>query len=314
MPALLAIPFLLVFGQAFQQQLLAMLLGAGNVVLTMYLAKNIHLPQAGLVWAGLLAGFGTILWFLSATGSVWYLSQVSAYFFLTAGLVEATGRKRPLVVGIALGAAYLSRLHTILAVPVYLFLLREKLKLPGLIQFALGSAPFALFNFGYNFVRFGTIFDKGYFLIPGILDEPWFAKGMLHYSYIWDHLQILFFRLPNFFAHPPYIQPSWYGLAIWITTPAFVFAFKAKFSDTLTKLLWLACGTILTLVALRGGTGWTQFGYRYAVDFYPFLVLLTLLGVKHTGPKRIHWVLLVMGIVVNLWGVLWINKFGWVSY
>lgn len=314
LPALLAVPFVLLFGPAFQQQILSALLGAGSIVLTYLLAKNIGLKTAGSIWGGLLIGFGSCFWYLAATGSVWYLGQVSAYFFLTAGLVEATGKKRPFIVGIAIGAAYLSRLHTILAAPVYLFLLRDKLKLTGIFRLALGSAPFALFNFGYNFVRFGTIFDKGYFLIPGILDEPWFAKGMLHYSYIWPHLQLLLFKLPNFLPTPPYVQPSWYGLAIWITTPAFIFALNARFKNTLTKILWLACGLILTLLSLRGGTGWTQFGYRYAVDFYPFLVLLTLLGVKHTGLKKIHWVVLAISIVVNLWGVLWINKFGWVSY
>jgi hypothetical protein len=49
------------------------------------------------------------------------------------------------------------------------------------------------------------------------------------------------------------------------------------------------------------------------MDFYPFLFLLTVKGIG----DEIRWdhkVLIVAGILINLWGVLWINKFGWVGY
>src|SRR5690606_39177741 len=104
----------------------------------------------------------------------------------------------------------------------------------------------------------------GYFLIPGILDEPWFSKGMLNIAYIPDHLELLFFKLPKFKDTFPFIIPSWYGLAIWITTPAFISALRAPLKLTITKTAWLSSFLVFILLALRGGTGWTQFGYRYA--------------------------------------------------
>jgi hypothetical protein len=36
----------------------------------------------------------------------------------------------------------------------------------------------------YNFVRFGSLFDVGYWMIPGILDEPWFSHGLFSLQYI----------------------------------------------------------------------------------------------------------------------------------
>ena len=315
MPAILLMPFVYFF-KNFEQQILAHLIGAGLVVFTMLLSFRIKKDLKLAIWSGLLIGFGSIIWYEAATGSVWYLSQITSAFFLTAAIFEAFGKKRPLLMGIFLGATFLSRLHVILSLPFFLYVIFQSKKhfLRNLFLLGLGMAPFFLFNFHYNFLRFGTIFDKGYFLIPGIYSEPWFSKGMLSLSYIPDHLKALFLMLPKFSSDPPYIEPSWYGLAIWITTPAFIYSLRANFKETITKLSWLSIFLIFFLVSLRGGTGWTQFGYRYAIDFYPFLTLLTIKGTIKTGLKWHHWLLLIIGIVVNLWGVIWINKFGWVSF
>ena len=65
---------------------------------------------------------------------------------------------------------------------------------------------------------------------------------------------------------------------------------------------------------MHGGTGWAQFGYRFAVDFYPFLFLIIANNFQGCKLGRVHWLLLFVSIFVNLWGVLWINKFGWVGF
>ena len=316
MPAILALPFRFLLKDNFQQQYLAHMLGAFTVTLTMLLSYRIKKNWKLSIWSGVLMGLGSIVWYLSATGSVWYLGQITSLFFLTASLVESFGKKRPLLMGIFIGGAFLSRLHTILSLPLFIFLLGSNRKniLKKLLLLGIGIAPFILFNFYYNYIRFGTIFDKGYFLVPGILSEAWFSKGMLNVAYIPEHLKILFLGLPKMLSHFPYIEPSWYGLSILLTTPAFIFALKPSLKENIVKLLWLSIFLIFIPIALRGGTGWTQFGYRYAVDFYPFLTLLTILGVSQAGLKRYHWLLLAFGILVNLWGVLWINKFGWVSF
>ncbi|MEK7550597.1 MAG: hypothetical protein AAB535_02330 [Patescibacteria group bacterium] len=314
MPAILSFPFVYFFGKNFEQQYLAHILGAGIIILTMAISYKLKKSYPLAIFFGIMIGFGSIVWYLSATGSVWYLGQVSAAFLTTAALYESLNKRRSFLIGIFLGSAFLSRLHTILSLPLFLYLLANKDWFKKYFYLGLGILPFVLFNFYYNFIRFGTVLDKGYFLIPGIYSEPWFSKGMLNIAYIPEHLKILFLKLPNFFNHPPYIQPSWYGLAIWITTPVFIFAFWSPIKENLTKMLWLAVILIFILVALRGGTGWTQFGYRYAVDFYPFLTLLTIKGIEKVGLKKYHWILLFIGVVVNLWGVIWINKFGWVSF
>ncbi|MDO8341424.1 MAG: hypothetical protein Q7T59_05635, partial [Candidatus Woesebacteria bacterium] len=113
----------------------------------------------------------------------------------------------------------------------------------------------------------------------------------------------------------PYIVPCLAGMSIILTTPAFIHSFFASKKDIITKLSWISILIILFIVSSHGGTGFTQFGYRFAVDFYPFLMLLTIKGVaEHNGPKWHHWLLLIICIIVNTWGVLFINKFGWVGW
>lgn len=315
MPALLAIPFRYLLGSAFQQQYLAHILGAATAALTSLIAFSIKRQKALAIWSGLLVGAGSIIWYLSSTGSSWYLGQVSAAFFITAAIYEALNKKRPFLVGIFIGAAFLSRLHTILTIPLFLYLLKDKFWFKKYFFLGLGILPFVSFNFYYNFIRFGTIFDKAYVLIPGLAQESWYQDGLFNLSNIPNHLKVIFTALPKFSSSFPFVTPSWAGLAIWITTPAFVYSLFAKIKDRLIQVSWLVIILISLVIFSHGTTGFTQFGYRFAVDFYPALTLVTINGASQAHKLSWHhWLLLGIGVLVNLWGVLWINKFGWVGF
>src|SRR5450756_1110200 len=83
--------------------------------------------------------------------------------------------------------------------------------------------------------------------------------------------------LPTFTSVAPFILLPMTGLAIWFTTPAFIFAFKSKLKDPVTWWSWLAIISIALVIFTKGLSGW-GFGYRYAMDFYPFLFILTVRG------------------------------------
>ena len=318
MPAIILMPFRAIFMENFEQQYLAHLLGAGIVVLTMLSAWKIKHDKKLLIWTGLLVSFGNIIWFLAASGSSWYLGQVSAAFFMTFALYESLSRKRPFLAGILFGAAFLSRINICVSIPVFLYLFWNKKKwFKNYAKLALGIMPFVLFNFIYNFVRFGVPWDMAYYVLPGLLnelDKPWFVNGVMNLSYIPSNLIAAFWSFPKILNKPPYIEPSWSALAIWITTPVFIFTFFSPLKEKLTRFLWVSVLLTFLVVSMHGGTGWAQFGYRFAVDFYPFLFILTIKGISKKGLTWYHWALLSLSIIVNLWGVLWINKFGWVSF
>lgn len=318
MPAIISIPFVFIFGASFPQQILAQLLGAGVAVFIFLISMTIKKDIRLAIWSTILVSFGSIVWFMSSNGSVWLVGQITSVFFLTLAVWEALNKKRLFVIGVCIGAVYLCRPHVILALPFLVYLLRERIRsLKDIVVLGVSALPFFLFGFFYNFIRFGSIFDKAYFLLPKVLHEenaPWFIHGVESILYIPNNLRTIFWSFPKIIDKFPYIIPSWNGLAIWITTPAFIYALGNKIKERVVGFAWLSIFLISLVIFSHGGNGFAQFGYRFAVDFYPILIFLVIKAVSNKGLKWHHWVLLFIGVVVNFWGVTFINKLGFVSF
>lgn len=323
-PAVVMLPVVAIFGTTLNQTLVSVFVGSLSVVLACIVAQDVtgergdqdgHIP----IWAAVLFGFGTIYWYLTSVGSAWYLAHVLSVFFLFLAIHEALTKRRPLLLGLLVGASYWCRLPTILTIVFFAALIGftnrwdgTKIRVPLLKLFA-GASVFVGLNMLYNYVRFGTPFDVGYWLIPGILDEPWFSEGQFSISYIACNLGIILAALPAFSSEPPYVLPRWTGMAIWVTTPAFIFALRSNRKEAITWACWLAVLAVASVLFTRGCSGW-GFGYRYAMDFYPFLFLLTVKGMGGRARGKLRWhhkALIILSVLVNLWGVIWVNKFGW---
>jgi hypothetical protein len=329
MPAFLILPFVFFAGPNFNQTLASIILGALNAVLIYSLFKKLFpKSESPAIWMTVLFSLGTIHWYLSSVGSVWYFGQITGVFFTFLALNELFGLKRAWLVGLFLGAAFWSRLPVILSATFFIIMLTSfgkkeffsKKNIFTAFEFILGLSVFIVLDFLYNYMRFGTIFDVSYYLqggvSQGILQTSVFSKGYFNLAYIPDHLKIFLLKGPVFLSYFPYLQPSWAGMAIWLTTPAFIFAFFSPIKEKITWACWIAIIPIMILVMSHGGTGFSQFGYRYAMDFYPFLLILTAKGMvqKKLKIKWHHIIFILAGVLVNLWGVLWINKFNWVGW
>ena len=314
-PALAAIPFVLIFGPNFQQQILSQIMGALAAFVWGVIAYQKSGKKLTSLWIFLLASLGNIIWFLSANGSVWYTGQVSAFLFLTLAIYESINERRLTLTIIYFGLGVLSRLQVGLTLPLIIFLNWNQLKhLKKFISFALGLLFFGVIYGVYNYLRFGSFVQTGYGLIPGVLNEPWYKNGLFSFSYTLSNLKAMFATFPIIKKSFPYIIPSWGGLSIWITTPAFVYALSASVKNAQNILSWISLFLIAIVIFAHGGTGFTQFGYRYAVDFYPLILFLIVNAVSKAKLKWHHWLLLSISILINLWGVLFINKFGFVSW
>jgi uncharacterized membrane protein len=91
---------------------------------------------------------------------------------------------------------------------------------------------------------------------------------------------------------------------VFITTPAFLLAFLAPANRRLT---WLALvGAIASMLAdlLHGWPGGGQFGYRFALDAAPFLLILVALGLRGQVSRRAK-TLIVLSILCSIWGLLY---------
>lgn len=315
MPAIVLLPFVAFFGLTFSQTLFSILIGSLNAILVYFALGKLKLSKESQIWATILFAFGTNHWFLASVGSAWYLAHILAVFFLLLAIHATLTKKRVVLIGIFLGAAFLSRLPTILSLPFFVILLYSKKKeLPlQLIKLGLGILPFVVFSLFYNYLRFKNIFEFGYSLVPGVLNDPRFKYGLVDLRYVPRHLKVVFLKLPVFSNEFPFIKPSWMGMALWLTSPAFVFSLLAKIKEKIVKASWLAIFLVAIPAFIHCGEGYAQFGYRFAMDFTPFLLLLTAIGIG----KKIKWfhkTLIIASILINFWGVLWINKFGWVGW
>lgn len=322
MPAIAMVPLVLLFKNNINQTTISLLIGSLAVVFCYLMALRITKKKTWSFLVCFALGFSSIFWYNTTVGSAWYLGQTtSVLFIILAIFFSVKTRPNIFLAGLFLGASYLSRVHTLLFLPFFLVLLgshfydNKRINFKNLLVFFLGISIFLFINAAYNYLRFGAFWDIGYTLIPGIWQEPWCFEGMVSAKYIPHHVAILLGKLPRIDLDVfPYVTPSWHGLAIWITSPVLLFSFLAK----KTPLYWSALVSVLlflVFVSTKCGTGWTQFGYRYALEAYPILLALLSIYLKEKGKvSPILWILLFAGFIVNLWGVIFINKFGWVGF
>ena len=316
LPAILILPAVALFGTDFNQTLASVLFGSINVVLAYFISFKLTNRRTTAILLSMLFGFGTIHWWATVYGGVWTFSQITAILFLFLAVYETLTLKRPLIIGLLLGAAYWSRLPTILSLPFFLVMLRNKwykrnektsilkrIRLQPIALLFAGLIFFVLLNFAYNYARFHTIFDVSYSLRKNISTEPWFQQGLVNLAYIPRHLEVVFKTLPEVIDTFPYLKPRMFGLAIWFTTPAFVYSLMGLRKRQLFIAGWLAVLCIALLNFCHGSTGAYQFGYRFALDFYPFLFLLTANGIGKS-PKWHAKLLILLSVIINIWGMI----------
>ena len=174
-----------------------------------------------------------------------------------------------------------------------------RLAIPALLA---GAIPLALY-LAYDQARFGSPFQNGYALIPGLLDEAQYAHGFFSVLNIPRIFYAMFLTVPQQVDGFPWVQSYQLGgLSILLTTPLFLWAIKARRPDWFGIGTWLSVVLILLPILLHSDPGGAQFGFRYAQDIYPFLLLLTIRGLAGRISFE-AWVAIGIGGIVNLWGM-----------
>jgi hypothetical protein len=96
-------------------------------------------------------------------------------------------------------------------------------------------------------------------------------------------------------------------LPFWLMIGAAVY-FSLRNRDRLVAACWAGIIPAAAFVFTFAATGWSQFGYRYGLDYTPFLWLL---AIRLIGDNLKWWhvALIAAGIAVNTMGVLWVYQF-----
>ncbi len=338
-PSVLLLPFVAIWGTDFphipllgtdfSQIYFSMVLGAVNAVLFWYLLGLLNVGRTTKLLLVPFFAFGTVQFFTATTGTAWHYAHVSAVFFLFLAIIFLLRKAPPFVPAIFLGFAFLSREPTILAAPFFAYwivrqrhesiftkeALLDKQSLSQMGLFATGLIPFVAFWFFYNFARFGGPLETGYGTLYQQYGDlyPFYPRfGQFDVRNIPLHLYSLFLLAPEF--EPVFFRPSPYGMSVLLTSPAFIYAAFVKRQHILKTASWMAIGFVSIPLLLHYSQGWVQFGYRFLLDFAPFLLILTAFGFEDNQSTRstvIKVLLVAFSILVGFWGRYWANQLGW---
>jgi len=331
MPALVLVPFVAVFGPGMDQARVSILFGALNVALAWWVALGMGTRRSTAFVLAIVFGFGSITWYSAQAGTAWHFAHVISLTFALGAIATAVRGGPPWLVGLLVAAMGLCRLPMLLGTPFFVAYLvfraarpptepggfgtaddpaREAIRrvspqrLVALgAPFAIGlGVPLALFAL-YNTARFGSPFEMGYALIPGLLDEYQYRDGFFSVVNIPRKLYAMFLSAPEEVQGFPWIQSRTLGgLSILLTTPVFLWAILARRRDLFTIGAWTSVALIMVPVLLHADPGGVQFGFRYAQDVYPFLFVLVARSLA-TGIHLEAWLAIGVGLLVNAWGM-----------
>jgi hypothetical protein len=321
LPALLLLPWVAISGAAGVNtnifNIVVGAFGAACVYATARAAAHngwTRASTADQLWLAALFAFGSVNWYLSTIGAVWFLGQVSAFCALAIALavrgatvsagaalaVAMLGRPHIGFVGLALMAIALQRLCTvgITLTPARVAQAALRIGVPLLIAAGLLLA--------YNAARFGNPLDFGYLnqVIAKDLRSDLLRYGQFDLRYVPKNLWVMLFAGPIWDPIRNAPIPSVDGMSVLLTMPVLALLPMARGS----RLLIVGVLASIVLVLLPSityyNTGWWQFGYRFFLDALPLVVLL--LGFAFSRVNR--WtlrLLIAIGIAVNAWGTWW---------
>lgn len=321
--AITLIPFILLSKNITQQEA-SVIVGALNVAVMFILLSRF----TKIKWAVVLSiffGFGTVAFWSAVVGTSWYFAQNTALFFLTISLILHFSKK-DFWSGLILAMAVLCRYPILFGSLFFILsLIKDKKRL---INFLIGFAPVFPIQALYSYLRFGDIFKTGYYEVyeqytkgaipPTVLQlikHNFPVFGYLDIRNILLHLFTFLFMPPMVKLNPFLVFPSPYGMGILFTSPFLFISFKKIFENNKKKLLTFGAASIAIIDFLHYAQGWVQFGYRFVLDFLPFLMILLAINFnpQKIYPKKsiIYFFLFIVSIIVSTWGTLKGIKLGW---
>jgi hypothetical protein len=313
LPALMMAPLVAIFGPSLNQTWVSIAVGAFSVALVWRLCGLI--ASDAQLWLTLFFGIGTTFWYEATLGDSWNFAVVMSVPATLLALNELFGKARPFVVGLCAGLAALARYDLVLAWPFYLALLWVRGKSWRTLWAFGGFAIAAAITVWFNEIRFGTVTDISLWLFTS--HDDWLQKRMgggppLQLRFLPMNLYALLFMAPVLNEHFPYIHPQIQGQALLLTSPAFLLALRPNFRRAIPLLLLLAAGFSMGPVLLWYGNGFMQFGMRFYVQVFPFLMVLMALGSQESGLDQMGKILIVISMILVAYGTWHIRALGFV--
>ncbi|MFN2546604.1 MAG: hypothetical protein ABR567_04170 [Myxococcales bacterium] len=324
-PAVLMMPFVALWGIELNDVWFTLVFAALNVALLYRLLRRIQPQRKEWEHAAfaLIYGFGTLAWSCGIRGEVWYTAETVGVTLTFLYLHAALEARHPLLAGLAVACAAITRTPLAFSALFFVFealcpdrpvepgCLRDRARwrqaLPRFVPFLVAIVAVAIPMAWANHVRFGSVSEFGHsHLFANRVNQQIQQYGLFHYVFLERNLHAAFTRLPEIAFHPFKIGFSGDGMSILVTTPLFLYLLWPRERPRLHRALWLT----VAIVAIPGffyqNSGWYQFGFRFSLDYTPYLVVLLALGSRPF--TRIFWLAALTSVAVNAWGAAVFNR------
>jgi len=298
-PGLLLVPFVALgraMGFFFLQGYLNLPVVAGVFALAMRLAARAGWERREAFFLAFAYVFASAFLGVASIPISNYFAHVLVTALVLLALLEQLGRRRAWLVGLLMAVAMASRLSAAIGM---LFFAGEALLDPArprrerwraLAQLAAPIGVAVLLLAAYNATRFGDPFETGYGFQALLDPEQERARsiGLAHWRHVPGNLYYMLVALPQpLFVEGtrsvmrfPWFTPGYWGLSLFATSPWLAWLFALRYRDRRSLLLLAAAVATACALSFTWSMGYAQFGYRFALDFMPYLYLLLLVGLR----------------------------------
>lgn len=309
--SLLLMPFVFFLGEAMPQVSIGIFSMLASFIAIYGISQKFKFSHIDSLWLALFFVFSTVLFSSSVINITAYQVEALGVPFILFALLAYLSKKNGLLIGLFIGLAVMTRFTLMLSVIFFFFeFLQKRFSLRQFLFLLLPVIFAVLLLGGYNQRRFHSFFETGYNYTISKTDFPIgenFKHGDMSISHVPANLYSFLLMAPEplfsdekggFFLKFPYLKANPWGIAIWFTSPLFLFLLT-RFKKGMHTFSSLAATVVLSLpVFLWYSIGYAQFGYRYALDFLPFLFLL-LLPTLGTKLSKTAIVLIIIGVLFN---------------
>lgn len=333
LPAAVMLPFVALTGLQFNDVLFTVLWAALNPVLLFGLLESLRRrghstrsPTENL-WMTVAFGAGSVYWYSSVIGQVWYTAHVVGVTCSVAYAWAAIDAARPAWAGLFLGLGFATRTPMVFMFPLFVFeavrtsggwarLRADRLPsrdlLKKLARFALPAGAVIGVLLLHNFLRFQQWGEFGHKYLNIVWQDRIQRFGLFNYHFLSRNLSAALVLLPRILPSAPYVKISVHGMSLLVTSPFLIYLLRPAHRHALAPALWLTVLATALPSLLYQNSGYVQFGYRFSLDYMVLFVVLLAVGARPLS--RVWKSLIVVAMVVNLFGALTFDRSAQFTY
>lgn len=312
-PTLILLPLVAMFGMRLPLTVICIIMTLISLYALTCIFANLKIEKRFIPWLLVAFFWGTGYWYsLSWSEGVGFFAHIAAVMTMLLAISESMRKGRGWLVGLFLGASFLSRQLSIYFTLFFIVMLWEninyntdKKKVVNILSFFFTLGIAGLIYISYNWLRFGNIFETGY----GFIELGSFCRervemyGQFSIHYIPFNFVYMFLQgyHMNFGGSTNLAVEgvNKFGTALTFASPFVFFAFWAKLKKSLLYAAWVSI--ILTIIhqLMYYNNGWIQYNtQRFTLDFLPLLMVLVALGTKKV-PGKVWKPFIVFAVFLN---------------